>query len=236
VLGLALLAIAPGAVRPSGALAAHQAGTPVIATPAAPAATPAAAAPAVTATAAPTAPAKASTPSTDVVTLVAWYANTPSGEYLDIMPIAVAADIVASEQPGAPALGAADFPDEGVPTVRIADTDFDSYPRGEGDIPERWTWFDDFEGARPATLVLQVTGRGGAYDGYFGTITFISRDEGGVGGVIVFALRPPGSRERQTDGAADTGNGGDSTPDGAAASEPDPSLPDQTDLLTEPAA
>jgi len=128
-----------------------------------------------------------------VVSLVAWYVNDPTGEFINILPISVDPALVATEQPGAAPVGQADFPEDGPPTITFGETTFTAYPRSEGDIPERWTWFDDFEGARPATLVLQVAGEGGPYAGYFGTATFVSRDEGGVGGVIVLALRPPGS-------------------------------------------
>ena len=60
---------------------------------------------------------------------------------------------------------------------------------------------DDFDGARPATLVMQLSGAGGAYQDYFGTATMMSRDEGGAGGVLILALRPP-SPEAQAEQAA----------------------------------
>lgn len=189
-----------------------------------------------TAASAETPPPSTAAPATDVVTLVAWYANDPSGEFLNILPIDIDPALVAAGVTGSQPLGQADFPDEGAPTVRLGETEFVSYPRSEGDIPERWTWFDDYEGARPATLVLQIEGQGGPYSGYFGAVTFISRDEGGVGGVIVFALRPPGSRERaeaaraaeESSAAADGEDAGLSA-DSQQTSEPDPANPDQAD-------
>ena len=44
----------------------------------------------------------------------------------------------------------------------------ETYPRPDGVI-ERWTWLDDFEGARPATLVMQLAGVDGTYQNYFGS-------------------------------------------------------------------
>jgi hypothetical protein len=81
-------------------------------------------------------------------------------------------------------------PETGLPNVTIGENSFEGYLRFEGDVFERWTWLDDTEGFRPATLVIQVQGVAGVYQGYFGTATFISRDDV-AGGVIVLALRPP---------------------------------------------
>lgn len=100
-------------------------------------------------------------------------------------------------------MGTVDFPEDGsAPNVVLGETTFTTYPRPDGVI-ERWTWLDDFEGARPATLVMQLSGEGGAYQDYFGTATLVSRDEGGAGGVLILALRPP-SPEAVTDDTAAT--------------------------------
>jgi hypothetical protein len=150
-------------------------------------ATPTAATPVAEPTAVPAAPA-----STNVVTLVAWYANDPSGEFLSILPIQVGEDRVASADPNGEPIGRAEFPtpDVGLPFITIGDTTFNAYLRYEFDVAERWIWTNDTEGTRPATLVIQVSGVGGPYEGYFGTATFVSRDDG-AGGVVVLALRPP---------------------------------------------
>ena len=147
------------------------AGTPVAAPPAAPAAAPA---------------------TTNVVTLVAWYSNDPSGEFINILPIQVGEDRVASADPNGEPIGRAEFPtpDVGLPSISIGETTFNAYLRYEGDIAERWIWTDDTEGFRPATLVIQVQGSGGAYQGFYGTATFVSRDDL-AGGVVILALRPP---------------------------------------------
>lgn len=130
--------------------------------------------------------------STNVVTLVAWYSNDPSGEFLNILPIQVGENNVASANPNGDPIGRAEFPapEVGLPYITIGDTTFNAYLRWEFDIAERWIWTDDTEGFRPATLVIQVQGEGGAYQNYYGTATFVSRDDL-AGGVVVLALRPP---------------------------------------------
>jgi hypothetical protein len=162
------------------------AGTPTAAQPTPPPA-PVVETPAATPAAAPAAAAQ-----TDVVTLVLWYANAADADIIELYPLAVDAGFVASPAAGAAPAGTVDFPDDGVslPTVVVGDTTFETYPRADG-VVERWTWFDDFEGARPATLVMQLAGLDGAYQNYYGTATMMSRDEGGAGGVIIVALRPP---------------------------------------------
>ncbi len=137
--------------------------------------------------AAPAAPAQ-----TDVVTLVLWYNNPVDQELIDLFPLSTDPAFVASPAQGAAAVGTVDFPVDGVtpPSVVVGDTTFEAYPRPDGVI-ERWTWLDDFEGARPGTLVMQLAGISGQYQNYFGTGTFISRDEGGAGGVLILAQRPP---------------------------------------------
>ncbi|MDQ3693101.1 MAG: hypothetical protein M3464_05695 [Chloroflexota bacterium] len=139
-----------------------------------------------------TAPPVVEPATTNVVTLAGWYANDPSGEFLTILPLSVAGDRVASADPNGDSIGRADLPlpETGLPRFTIGDSSFDGYLRFEGDVPERWTWLDDTEGFRPATLVIQVQGISGPYQGYFGTATLVSRDDL-AGGVIVLALRPP---------------------------------------------
>ncbi len=242
-LGFALLAGIFGS-GPALAEVSRQAGTPAPApTAVAPAATPAPEPAAEPTAVAPDPAAPAVDATTDVVTLVTWYANDPSGEFINVVPIAVDAALVAGPQQGAAAIGRADFPDEGTPVITLGETRFDTYARSEGDIPERWTWLDDVEGARPATLVMQVSGSGGPYGGYYGTATFISRDEGGAGGVLVLALRPaaPAADAAEAEPAAEGEAPADAAPadetvaTDAEAVQPDPDLPVPTDVLAEPA-
>lgn len=146
----------------------------------------------------------ASAPSvqTDVVTMVLWYANAADSDIIELYPLDTDAGFVATPG-GGPSVGTVDFPEDGsAPNVVLGETTFTTYPRPDGVI-ERWTWLDDFEGARPATLVMQLSGEGGAYQDYFGTATLVSRDEGGAGGVLILALRPP-SPEAVTDDTAAT--------------------------------
>src|SRR3954470_6909777 len=149
---------------------------------------------------------------TDVVTLVLWYQNAANQDIIQLYPIATDAGFVARPQQGAAAVGTVDFPEEGVPTVVVGNTTFETYPRPDGVI-ERWPWLDDFEGARPATLVMQLSGLDGTYQNYFGTGTFVSRDEGGAGGVLTLVLRPPSP-------AAANGTATEPAAAGAAAAAP----------------
>src|SRR5215212_6833505 len=177
---------------------------------------------------------------TDVVTLVLWYQNATDQNIIELYPLATDAGFVARPQQGAAAVGTVDFPDEGegIPTVVVGNTTFETYARPDGVI-ERWTWLDDFEGARPATLVMQLSGVDGTYQNYFGTGTFVSRDEGGAGGVLTLALRPPspagadeaGAAEPAADAAADVPAGDEAT---AGAVEPDATVEPGTEILTEP--
>jgi hypothetical protein len=164
--------------------AAFQIATPAASTPVSPPPPTAAAPPAST-----PAPTPASAQS-DVVALVYWYQQARDRDILELYPVKTDQKSVASPGELGAAVGSADFPAEGVPRVVAADTTFDAYPRPDGSI-ERWTWFDDFEGARPATLVIEMSGLEGRYVNYYGTATFVSRDTGGAGGVLVIMLRPP---------------------------------------------
>ena len=154
---------------------------------------------------------------TDVVTLVLWYQNATNQDIIELYPLATDAGFVARPQQGAAAVGTVDFPDEGIPTVVVGNTTFETYPRPDGVI-ERWTWLDDFEGARPATLVMQLSGVDGTYQNYFGTGTFVSRDEGGAGGVLTLALRPPSPAAANEAGAAEPA-AADAAADAPAADE-----------------
>lgn len=172
---------------------------------------------------------------TDVVTLVLWYQNPTDQDIIELYPLATDAGFVAGPQQGAARVGTVDFPVEGIPTVVVGDTTFETYPRPDGVI-ERWTWLDDFEGARPATLVMQLAGLDGTYQNYFGTGTFVSRDEGGAGGVLTLALRPPSpaavdEAAAAEPAAADTPAADEAT---AGAAQPDATVEPGTEILTEP--
>ena len=174
---------------------------------------------------------------TDVVTLVLWYQNATDQDIIELYPLVTDAGFVARPQQGAAPVGTVDFPEEGIPTVVVGNTTFETYPRPDGVI-QRWTWLDDFEGARPATLVMQLSGVDGTYQNYFGTGTFVSRDEGGAGGVLTLALRPPSPAAVNEAGAAEPATADTPAADEATAGavEPDATVEPGTEILTEPAA
>jgi hypothetical protein len=191
--------------------------------------------------AAPPAATPASAAATDVVTLVLWYQNPADQDIIALYPLATDPGFVAGPAQGAATVGTADFPVDGVPTVVVGDTTFETYPRPDGVI-ERWTWLDDFEGARPGTLVMQLAGLDGTYQNYFGTATFVSRDEGGSGGVLTIALRPPSpaavaeqdAAQPATDDAAVEAAAADEAPAAEGAAQPEATVDPGTEILVEP--
>ncbi len=131
-----------------------------------------------------------------IVTLVAWYAPDPSGEFLTIGPLQTNQFLVAG--PATPddrtLTGRADFDDpdnNDLPRITLGDSVFDAYPVYEGDPASvfRWLYFNDEPGQRPGTLVMQIEAKAGPYEGYIGTATFVSR-AAESGGVLVIVLRP----------------------------------------------
>jgi hypothetical protein len=131
----------------------------------------------------------------DVVTLVAWYQQDPSGEFLTIGPITTNQFQVAAAG-GEGLSGRADFDDpdnNDLPRITLGESVFDAYPVNpdDPDTVFRWLYFNDEQGQRPATLVIQVKCTASpAYQGYTGTATFISRGSD-IGGVLVIVLNPP---------------------------------------------
>jgi hypothetical protein len=239
---IAILLLAVAGVLNAAPAAARQEGSPAVGTPAVqPQQTQPAAQP--SATTAPAAATPAAPATTDVVTLVLWYTNAADQDIINLYPLAANDQFVAGPVSGAPPVGTADFPLEGVPTIVLGDTTLTGYPRPDG-IVERWTWFDDFEGARPGTLVIQVSGAGGAYQDYFGAATFVSRDEGGVGGVLTIALRPPSPAVPTDEAAAaeapaeaapaDAAPADEAAAGDAATDQPDVTVEPGTEILAEP--
>ena len=178
---------------------------------------------------------------TDVVTLVLWYQNPVDQPLIALYPLVTDPGFVAGPAPGAATVGTVDFPVDGIPTVVVGDTTFETYPRPDGVI-ERWTWLDDFEGARPGTLVMQLAGLDGTYQNYFGTATFVSRDEGGSGGVLTIALRPPDpAAAAEQDAAAPAADEAaaepapvDEAPAAEGAAQPEATVDPGTEILPEP--
>jgi hypothetical protein len=131
-----------------------------------------------------------------IVTLVAWYQPDPSGDFLQIGPITINQFQVAGPGDESSGLtGRADFddPDNGdLPRITLGDSVFDAYPLNpdDPDTVFRWLYFNDEQGTRPATLVMQIEAKEGPYQGSTGTATFVSRASES-GGVLVIVLNPP---------------------------------------------
>ena len=172
---------------------------------------------------------------TDVVTIVAWYATDLSGDFLVILPLQTGPGSVAGPVEGAAPIGRADFPETGPVTITIGDSTFESYLRYAEDPDEgrRWIWFNEEPEARPATLVLQVTGLSGSYFNYNGTATFVSRDVGGVGGVLTLALRPPFPADGGGEAPATAAETPVDSPTDEAV-QPDLTVEPGTDVLDQP--
>jgi hypothetical protein len=136
-----------------------------------------------------------------IVTIVMWYQQNESGEILQLRPI-IYEDLVASS--GEPAddteAGRVVFDEErndGYPRIRVGEENyFDAFPIYEEDPAsvQRWFYYNDDPGIRPATMVMQIIGIRGDYEDWFGTATFISRG-GDQGGIMVIAVSPPPEEE-----------------------------------------
>lgn len=132
-----------------------------------------------------------------MVTIVANYVPSQDGQTLVLNQLQTNNAFVVTRNAGADAVsgGDVDFEDagnDGLPRIVIGDSAFNAYAVNPDD-PEsvfRWVYFDEDPSLRPATLVLQITGVKGAYDGFTGTATFVSRGSE-VGGVLVIVLNPP---------------------------------------------
>jgi hypothetical protein len=85
---------------------------------------------------------------------------------------------------------------------------------------------------------MQLAGLDGTYQNYFGTGTFVSRDEGGAGGVLTLALRPPSpaaANEAAAEPAAEDAAAAPVADEAAAeAVQPDATVEPGTEILTEP--
>lgn len=167
-------------------------------------------------------------PATGIVTLVVWYAPSPDGELLILSPFTVSAlqEVAppATPQTADEGIGSVDFDDEGnneLPRIRLNGDIFDAYPRDpeDPDTTFRWTYLDNESGSRPATLVLQVKAKNGAWERYDGTATFISRASNS-GGVLVIVLVPPTTEEEAAAQVAETEVAGDGEATVAATAEP----------------
>ena len=150
------------------------------------------ASPAASPSASPVAPA-----ASNVVTLVAWYQQDPSGQFLNITPINVDPSLKGGPAPSAPdqVTGKANFEGgpQSQPEITLGESTFDGTPAVSNDPTSmlRWLYFNGEQGQRPATLVIQVDATKGPYKGYVGTASFVSRESGrNSSGVLVIMLKP----------------------------------------------
>jgi hypothetical protein len=133
-----------------------------------------------------------------VITLVAWYETDPSGDFIQLGPLASNDQLIAGPGDSTSALtGQADFDgpeDEGIPEITLGDSVFQGVPAFEDDPDTmfRWTYPQGDATFRPATLVIQVEAVEGPYNGFSGSATFVSRSSPGSG-VLVIMLNPPES-------------------------------------------
>lgn len=133
-----------------------------------------------------------------VVTIVMWYQQNEGGLIFRLMPIDSTDGVVMTQgrAEGDEQQGRIVFEEsrnDGYPRIRVGNNNyFDAYPVYPGDpnSVQRWIYFDDNPEIRPATMVMQVVGIRGDYEGWFGTATFVSRGIG-VGGILVIAISPP---------------------------------------------
>jgi hypothetical protein len=142
----------------------------------------------------------AATPTTtqSIVTLVAWYGPDETGELLTLSPIRTSPTYVASagEATDQDLAGSVNFAEErnkgGLPRIRLGDSIFDAAEINDAgrDSVQRWFFYNDIDGERPATLVMQVTADQGPYEGATGTATFISRANDSTGVLVIVLYLP----------------------------------------------
>lgn len=136
--------------------------------------------------------------SQNIVTLVAWYSPDPSGDLLVLSPIRTSPTYVASagEATEQDLAGTINFTEErnggGRPRIRLGTSIFDAAEVNDGGVDsiQRWIFYNDEDGARPATLVMQVTADAGPYKGATGTATFISRADDSTGVLVIVLYLP----------------------------------------------
>ena len=137
-------------------------------------------------------------PVADQVTLVFAYAPDESGDFLVLTPVEVDGLQLTAGQPEADIETQVDFEsprNDNLPWIRYGNNVFEAYPvLDDPGLVQRWVYFDEDPEARPSTLVLQVVGARGEFEGYEGTATFISRG-GEVGGTLILALDAPADEE-----------------------------------------
>jgi hypothetical protein len=132
-----------------------------------------------------------------IVTMVFWYQQNNTGEILYLSPIEYDGFVATQAEPADESeegrIVFEESRNDGYPRIRVGeDTYFDAFPLFEEDpnTVQRWLYYEDDANIRPATMMMQITGIRGDYEGWFGTATFISRG-GDQGGILVIAISPP---------------------------------------------
>ena len=130
-----------------------------------------------------------------VVTLVGWYQNSSTGDFIEIGPLQTTDQLVAG--PGDPTstlTGTADLESDdnnGLPLIVLGDTTLAGTEMfaGDPDSVFNWIYYQGDPELRPATLVIPVIATEGPYEGRSGTVTFLSRSSPGSG-IFVAMLNP----------------------------------------------
>lgn len=132
-----------------------------------------------------------------IVTIVMWYQQNEDSTILQLRPIEYMDLVATTGEPIDESEGGRVVFDEerndGFPRIRVGENNyFDAYPVFSDDptSTQRWLYFDGDPELRPATMMMQINGIEGEYDGWAGTATFISRGTE-QGGIMVIAIAPP---------------------------------------------
>ncbi len=132
-----------------------------------------------------------------IVTMVFWYQQNSDGEILYLSPIVYDGFVATPAEPANESeegrIVFEESRNDGYPRIRVGeDIYFDASPLFAEDpnSVQRWLYYEDDPNIRPATMMMQITGIRGEYEGWFGTATFISRG-GEQGGLLVIAISPP---------------------------------------------
>ena len=134
----------------------------------------------------------------NIVTLVCWYQRAADGETLELLPLVISPTYVATAGQLGPEnlTGAVNFTESknkgGQPRITLGDSIFDAYPLEEGnyDTVQRWFFWDNVDGERPATLVMQVLTDRGPYKDAQGMAIFASRAPDGTGVLTIILYLP----------------------------------------------
>ena len=139
-------------------------------------------------------PVAAEDPGDEPIALVFTYRPDESGDFLVLVPVEVDGFVLTTGEPEADVETQVDFEsprNDNLPWIRYGNNVFEAVlPLDDPGLVQRWVYLDEDPEARPSTLVLQIVGVRGDYDGFEGTATFVSRGSE-LGGTLVLALDAP---------------------------------------------